>query len=124
MPRHDTPKRGTVLDMSATDTTVGVSPGSSVVRATVIRVDKPRSGLEVGDWFEFRGSRLFVPEGRSLPLSILAAVTPLVVIRQTDLPTDHWLVRKPFLCGPDTKENLVLRIDAILPTGESKEVGK
>lgn len=90
-----------------------VSPGSDVVRATVVRVDVPRSGLAVGDWFEFRGSRLFLPQGKPLRPSVLAAVTPVVALRQGELPADHWLARKPFLCGPDAEENLVMRIDAV-----------
>jgi uncharacterized repeat protein (TIGR04076 family) len=105
------------------DTAVGISPGSPVVRATVIRVDVPRSGLAVGDWFEFRGSRLFIPQGTSLPPSLLAAVTPLVALRQTDLPADHWFARKPFLCGPDAEENLVVRIDAIPLADDTEGAG-
>ncbi len=95
-----------------------VSPGGSVVRATVVRVDVPRSGLAVGDWFEFRGSRLVLREGMGLPPSLLASVAPLIALRQGDLSADHWLVRKPYLCGPDAEENLVVRLDVIRDRSE------
>ena len=32
---------------------------------------------------------------------------------QSDLPADHWFVRKPYICGPDAEENLVMKVEAI-----------
>lgn len=90
-----------------------ISPGGRVVRVTVIRVDVPRSGLAVGDWFDFDASRLILPPGLSLPPALLAAVAPVVGMRQGDLPADHWLARKPYLCGPDAEENLIMRLDVV-----------
>lgn len=91
----------------------GISPGSERVRVTVERVDKPRSATRVGDWFEVVGSRLFLPDGKSFCPYAMAAVFPIVVMRQGDLPADSWLVRKPWICGPDAEENLVMRVEAV-----------
>jgi len=89
-----------------------VSPGSPRVRCTVVRVDEPR-GMHVGDWFEVHGSRLVIPEGKTISPSALAAVAPVIAMRQGDLPADSWFVRKPFICGPDAKENLVMKVEAL-----------
>lgn len=93
--------------------TEAVSPGTGRVRVTVIRVDKPRGAAKVGDWFEVDGSRLLLPPGQSFCPYALVAVFPTVVMRQGDLPADSWLVRKPYICGPDAEENLVMRVDAV-----------
>jgi len=89
-----------------------ISPGSRRVRCTVVRVDQPR-GMQVGDWFEVRGSLLVIPEGKTITPSALAAVAPVIAMRQEDLPADSWLARKPFLCGSDAKENLIMKIEAL-----------
>lgn len=98
-----------------------ISPGSARVRVTVERVDKPRSATKVGDWFEVDGSRLFLPDGQSFCPYALAAVLPVVVMRQGDLPADSWLVRKPWICGPDAQENLVMRVEAVYDEPASGE---
>jgi uncharacterized repeat protein (TIGR04076 family) len=97
---------------------VAVSPGTGRVRVTVTRVDKPRGAARVGDWFEVDGSRLFLPPGQSFCPYALVAVFPAVVMRQGDLPADSWLVRKPFICGPDAEENLVMRVEVVRPDAE------
>lgn len=90
-----------------------ISPGSPVVRVTVIRIDRPRSAMRVGDWFEIHGSRLVIPDGKSICPYAFAAVAPVIALRQADLPADHWFVRKPYICGPDAEENLVMKVEAI-----------
>lgn len=94
-----------------------LSPGSPRIRCTVVRVDVPRSGMVVGDWFEFLGSQLVIPSGRSVSPGAIAAVATVVTLRQSDLPADSWFVRKPYICGPDAEENLVMKIEAIPVSG-------
>ena len=96
-----------------TDTSAAISRGSARVRVVVERVDKPRGSARVGDSFEVDGSRLFLPDGQSFCPYAMAAVFPIVVMRQGDLPADSWLVRKPWICGPDAEENLVMRVEAV-----------
>jgi uncharacterized repeat protein (TIGR04076 family) len=100
---------------AAQDRIPTVSPGSPHIRCTVVRVDKPRSAMRVGDWFEIQGSRLVIPAGKSISPDAFAAVATVVVLRQMDLPGDNWFVRKPFICGPDAEENIVLKVEAIPP---------
>ena len=90
-----------------------MSPGSPVVRVTVIRIDRPRSARRVGAWFEVHGSRLVIPDGKSVCPYAFAAVSPVIALRQSDLPADHWFVRKPYICGPDAEENLIMKVEAV-----------
>ena len=90
-----------------------ISRGSRVIRVTVIRIDRPRGAMRVGDWFEIHGSRLVIPEGKTICPYAFAAVAPVIALRQSDLPADHWFVRKPYICGPDAEENLVMKVEAI-----------
>lgn len=92
-----------------------------IVRVTVIRVDRPRGPMRVGDWFEIHGSRLVIPEGKAICPHAFAAVAPVIALRQTDLPDSHWFVRKPYICGPDAEENLVMKVEAIAPDPRPKE---
>ncbi len=96
-----------------------ISPGSPRVRVTVVRIDKPRGPMRVGDWFEVRGSRLVIPEGKAICPYAFAAVSPVIAMRQVDLPLDHWLVRKPYICGADAEENLVMKVEAV-PMGAER----
>jgi len=98
-----------------------ISPGSDRVRVVVERVDKARGSAKVGDWFEVNGSRLILPDGQSFCPYAMAAVFPIVAMRQLDLPADSWLVRKPWICGPDAEENLIMRVEAIYPDAEETE---
>jgi uncharacterized repeat protein (TIGR04076 family) len=93
--------------------TASVSRGSERVRVVVEKVDEIRGAGRTGDTFEVDGSRLTLPDGGTFCPYALAAVLPIVTMRQGDLPTDSWLVRKPWICGPDARENLVMRDEAI-----------
>lgn len=95
-----------------------ISPGSRVVRVTVVRIDQPRSAMRVGDWFEVHGSRLVIPEGKSICPYAFAAVSTVIALRQSDLPADHWFVRKPYIAGPDAEENLIMKVEAV-PVGQA-----
>lgn len=93
--------------------TAAVSPGSPVIRVTVVRVDRPRGSAKVGDRLEVHGSRLVLPPGQAFCPYALSAVLPIITMRQQDLPADDWLVRKPYICGPDAEENLVMKVEAV-----------
>jgi uncharacterized repeat protein (TIGR04076 family) len=93
--------------------TTSVSRGSERVRVVVEKVDEIRGAGRAGDTFEVDGSRLTLPDGGTFCPYALAAVLPIVTMRQGDLPADSWLVRKPWICGPDARENLVMRVEAI-----------
>lgn len=88
-----------------------VVPGSSRLRVTVERVDHPTCDVRVGDFFEVDGTRLLTPGGGFCPFAI-AAVIPVLPLMQGDLPADSWLIRKPYICCPDARENVVMRISA------------
>ena len=87
----------------------GVLPGSRRVRVIVDRADSPRCHIAVGDYFEVDGSRLSTPNGPFCPYA-MAAVFPVLALRQGDLPADDWLARKPWICCPDATENVVMRL--------------
>lgn len=93
-------------------TTAGVLPGARRVRVVVERADAPRCSIAVGDYFEVDGSRLSTPTGPFCPYA-MAAVFPVLALRQGDLPADDWLARKPLLCCPDATENVVMRLVGI-----------
>lgn len=86
-----------------------VQPGARRLRVVVERADAPTCSISIGDWFEIDGSRLRTPNGPFCPYAI-AAVIPVLPLRQGDLPADDWLVRKPYICCPDARENVVMRI--------------
>lgn len=102
-----------------TEASAAISPGSPWVRATVVRVDGASALMSVGDWFEVRGSRLVIPEGKAICPLAFAAVVPVIGMRQLDLPGDSWLVRKPYICSADAEENIVMKIEAV-PVGAER----
>lgn len=79
------------------------------MRVVVERVDNPTCTIAVGDSFEVDGSRVRTPDGAFCPYA-MAAVIPVLSLRQGDLPADDWLIRKPYICCPDARENVVMRI--------------
>ena len=83
------------------------------VRVVVDRADNPRCGLELGDYFEVCGSTLTLPAGKPFCLFAMAAVFPVLASRLSDLPSDDWLERKPWICCPDPTEGVVLRLDRV-----------
>lgn len=86
-----------------------VVAGSRRLRVVVERVDNPTCTIAVGDSFEVDGSRVRTPDGAFCPYA-MAAVIPVLSLRQGDLPADDWLIRKPYICCPDARENVVMRI--------------
>jgi len=81
------------------------------VRVVVEKAAEPRCGLKTGDFFEVEGSALTLPRGKPFCLYAMTAVLPVLESRQGELPEDHWLVRKPFICCPDPADGVVLRLD-------------
>lgn len=89
------------------------APGRSVVRVTVDSVDHAVGVARPGDRFEVRGALMSLPrEGRFCP-DLFAAVVPLIALRQSPLAPAHWLVRKPWISGPDPIENAVMHLDIV-----------
>jgi uncharacterized repeat protein (TIGR04076 family) len=88
-------------------------PGAARVRVIVDQADGQRCGLAVGDCFEVDGSTLTLPLGRPFCHLAMAAVFPVLALRQTALPKDDWLIRKPFVCCPMADERVVLRLEPI-----------
>ncbi|MGP2442691.1 TIGR04076 family protein [Streptomyces sp. JW3] len=98
-------------------------PGARRVRIVVDRADAPRCGIRVGDWADVDGTGLSTRGRPFCPLA-LTGVLPVLGMRQSPLPADDWLVRKPWLTCPDADENVVLRLDVIpddAPDGPESE---
>ncbi|OJV93563.1 MAG: hypothetical protein BGO47_06460 [Microbacterium sp. 67-17] len=88
-------------------------PGSERVRVVVEKIDEMRGSGRVGDSFEVNGTALTLPPGGTFCPEALAVVLPIVVMRQSPLPADSWLIRKPWICGADARENLVMRVEGL-----------
>lgn len=87
--------------------------GASGIRVVVDRVDRPLCGIKVGDYFEVHDSALTIPSGKKFCPYAMAAVFPVLMRRQMDLPANDWLERKPWISCPDPVENVVMRLDRI-----------
>lgn len=88
-------------------------PGSERVRVVVEKIDEIRGAGRVGDSFEIDGTALTLPDGGTFCPYALAAVLPVVTMRQSPVPADSWLIRKPWICGPDARENLIMRVEGL-----------
>ena len=97
-----------------------ILPGTPRVRVVVDRADNPKCSIAVGDSFEVDGAQLTIPSGKPFCPYAMAAVFPVLGLRQGDLPVDDWLVRKPWICCPDAEENVVMRLDRIEEEGEGE----
>lgn len=86
-------------------------PGSERVRVVVEKIDEATGIGRVGDSFEINGTALTLPDGGNFCPYALAAVLPVVAMRQSPMPADSWLIRKPWICGPDARENLIMRVE-------------
>jgi uncharacterized repeat protein (TIGR04076 family) len=83
------------------------------VRVVVDRADSPRCGLAMGDSFEVSGSSLTIPSGKPFCLYAMNAVFGVLGSRLEELPADHWLERKPWICCPDPTDGVVMRLDRV-----------
>jgi hypothetical protein len=80
------------------------------VRVIVERVDRPRGSTAVGDFFDVVGSKLMLPPGGSFDVYAFNAAVPVLGMALGPLPEDDWLARKPYICGPDPVENVVMKL--------------
>lgn len=107
------PHKSTQADENGTGQTAAPPSGSSGIRVVVDRVDRPLCGIKVGDYFEVHDSALTIPSGKKFCPYAMAAVFPVLMRRQMDLPANDWLERKPWISCPDPVENVVMRLDRI-----------
>lgn len=88
-------------------------PPHDHIRVVVDRADAPRCGIQVGDWFEVRATRLSTP-GKPFCANAIAAVVPVLGAAQGPMPVGDWLERKPWICCPDASENVVMRLERVV----------
>lgn len=94
-----------------------IVPGTGRVRVVVDRAEHPTCPIAVGDRFEVDGSTLRIPSGKPFCAYAMAAVFPVLAMRQGDLAADDWLMRKPWICCPDPDEQVVMRLDRVVDEG-------
>lgn len=92
------------------------------MRVVVERAENPRCGLAVGDHFEVEGPALTLPAGKPFCLHAMAAVFPVLGTMAEPLPADHWLERKPYICCPDARDGVVMRLERVGGTAAGAEV--
>ena len=81
------------------------------LEVTVARVrGRCRAGMEVGDGFQLRSGRLYIPGSRGFCLHALQAVLPLLPAKQRPLPENDWLKHDSLVICPDPEGNVIMRI--------------
>jgi uncharacterized repeat protein (TIGR04076 family) len=98
----------------------GTLPPTPRLRVVVDRVGHADCGMEVGDSVMVHGSRLSTSAKGFCPRA-LAAVVPVLAARQYPVPSDDWLVRKPYLSCPRAADGVVLRIEPVDDGPASRE---
>jgi uncharacterized repeat protein (TIGR04076 family) len=88
------------------------------VRATVVRAVNARHGAEVGDCFEIHPHKIVIPKGKAFPLYLLAAVVPVLLEKQMTTDPESWIMRKPYLLGPDASEQILVKLEIIEEVSE------
>jgi hypothetical protein len=83
------------------------------VRVIVDRADNPRGRTTVGSYFDVIGSRLHLPPGGSFNVYAMNATFGVLALRLGPPEAGGWLDRKPWICSPDPRENIVMRLDRI-----------
>ncbi len=83
------------------------------VRVTVVRADNAKHGAEVGDCFEIYPFKVVIPQGKAFPVYLLSAVVPVLMEKQTTTDPASWIMRKPYLLGPDADEQVLLKLEII-----------
>ena len=66
----------------------------------------------VGDFFEVRNGKLYLPEGKFICIYALQSIMPLIPAKERDLVPDEkdWLPRENRISCPDPKGRLVFEI--------------
>ena len=81
------------------------------LEVTVARVrGRCRAGMEVGDGFQLRSGRIYIPGSRGFCLHALQAVLPLLPAKQRPLPENDWLKHDSLVICPDPEGNVIMRI--------------
>jgi len=68
----------------------------------------------VGDFFEIRNGRLYLPDGKTICIYALQSIMPLIPAKERDLVPDEkdWLPRVSRISCPDPNGRLVFEIRA------------
>ena len=70
--------------------------------------------MRPGDYFEVRGGRIIVPEGKHICLWALSAMLPMFPAKQRKIDEENdWLPSTQHMCCPDPNGMVIYRIDRI-----------
>ncbi|SHK57979.1 TIGR04076 family protein [Desulforamulus aeronauticus] len=70
--------------------------------------------MRSGDYFEVRGGRIIVPEGKHICLWALSAMLPMFPAKQRKIDEENdWLPSTQHMCCPDPNGMVIYRIDRI-----------
>ncbi len=89
-----------------------------MVKDLRIQVEEVRGFCDLpmrpGDYFELRGGRVFIPEGKYVCMWSLAAILPMLPAKQRALQgPDDWLPGVRHMVCPDPKGGVVWRISSL-----------
>jgi uncharacterized repeat protein (TIGR04076 family) len=86
--------------------------GLQTLRVVVEEVKgKCTAGMQPGDFFILRTSRIYIPADRHFCLYALQAVLPLLPAKQRSLAEDDWLREEAHAICPDPAGNVIMRIE-------------
>ncbi|HEX8683680.1 MAG TPA: TIGR04076 family protein [Ardenticatenaceae bacterium] len=71
--------------------------------------------MAVGDFFELKGGKLFIPEGRHFCVYALQSTLPLLPAKQRSLHPADWMETDTRVACPDPICQLVMRVDRVAP---------
>ncbi|HBY94762.1 MAG: TIGR04076 family protein [Ardenticatenaceae bacterium] len=72
-------------------------------------------GMAVGDYFELKGGKLFLPDGKYFCVYALASTLPLLPAKQRPLHRADWMQTDTRIACPDPICQLVMRADRVAP---------
>lgn len=75
--------------------------------------------MRPGDYFEVKGGRIIIPDGKHICMWALAAMLPMFPAKQRKIAeTNDWLPSTQHMCCPDPNGMVIYRIERI-PVGDS-----
>lgn len=78
--------------------------------------------MQPGDYFEVKGGRLIIPDGKHICMWALAAMLPMFPAKQRNTAEENdWLPSTQHMCCPDPNGMVIYRIERI-PVGDSKQI--
>lgn len=81
--------------------------------------------MRPGDYFELRGGRIYIPEGKYMCLWALQSLMPLLPAKQRDSSDpDDWLPSARYVSCPDPNGMVIFRIDRIEQTDHTGGCGR